>query len=480
MTNQESFDVAVIGAGPGGYSGAFLAADQGLSVCLIERYDTLGGVCLNVGCIPSKALLHVAEVIHEAKHLNQCGVTMSQPKINLDTLRKHKNDIVKQLTGGLAALAKQRKVTVIQGEAQFASPNSLTVQTTDKKTKTIHFKSAIIAAGSRSVSLPFIPEDKRIIDSTGALELPTNKGHLLVLGGGIIGCEMATVYNALGMKVTVVEMAKQIMPGADPDIVAPCQKMMAQRGIEFKLGTKVTQVKATKASLEVLLEGDQATKTAQKFDLMLVCVGRKPNGDQIGCEQAGINVNEQGFIKVDQYLRTNVPHIHAIGDICVGDFCGDPMLAHKAVPQGHLAAEVIAGKKHRFDARCIACVAYTDPEVAWVGLTETQAKAQGIAYETATFPWLANGRSLALGRKEGLTKLLVCSQTKHILGAAIVGTSAGDLISEVALAIEMGCDVEDLALTIHPHPTLSETVMLAAEMITGSITDLLIKKKKKT
>jgi dihydrolipoamide dehydrogenase len=477
MSNEENFfDVVVLGSGPGGYSAAFRAADLGLTVGLIERYDTLGGVCLNVGCIPSKALLHVAEVIHDAKELGSHGVSMGEPKIDLEKLRKHKSDVVSQLTGGLQALANKRKVTVIQGIATFASDHSFSINNNGKQS-TVGFKSAIVAAGSRSVSLPFIPEDDRIVDSTGALELPTNKGRMIVLGGGIIGCEMATVYQAIGMKVTVVEMIDQIMPGADPDIVAPCKKMMEKQGIEFLLTTKVTQVKATKACLEVTLEGEGASKDTQKFDMMLVSVGRRPNGDQLDCDKAGVIVDSRGFITVNKHLQTNIPHIFAIGDICAGNLCGDPMLAHKAVPQGHIAAEVIAGKKHHFDANCIASVAYTDPEVAWVGLTETDAKKQGIAYKKGVFPWMASGRSLALGRKEGLTKLLVCAETQRVLGAAIVGRSAGDLISEVALAIEMGCDVQDLALTIHPHPTLSETIMMAAEIIEGTITDLYMPKK---
>lgn len=467
-------DVVVLGSGPGGYSAAFRAADLGLNVALVERGNTLGGVCLNVGCIPSKALLHAAEVLNETKSMAGHGIDFGKPKIDITALKQWKEGIVGSLTQGLQGLAKQRKVTVVSGVGEFASDYSLSVATQDGAQE-ITFKHAIIAAGSEPVKLPFLPEDERIIDSTGALELNRTDGSMLVIGGGIIGCEMATVYNALGVNVTVVEMMDQIMPGADADLAKPCQKIMADRGTAFWLKTKVTGVEAKKDGLWVSFEGDHAPDKAQKFDQILVAVGRVPNGKLVGADKAGVNVDERGFIGVDKQLRTNVPHIFAIGDIC-----GNPMLAHKAVPEGRLVAEIIAGNDKRFfDAKCIPSVAYTDPEVAWVGVTETEAKEQGLPVEKAVFPWMASGRSLCFGRREGLTKLLVNTETHQVVGAGIVGRSAGDLISEVALAIEMGCDVEDLSLTIHPHPTLSETIMMAAEIFEGTITDLYMPKKKK-
>ncbi len=455
-------EVVVIGSGPGGYSAAFRAADLGKKVILVERDENLGGVCLNVGCIPSKALLHAAKVIDEANHMNDFGVQFGKPQIDLTKLREWKNSVVKKLTGGLKMLAKKRKVDVVRGKADFISPNEIKAGDT-----TIKFQQAIIAVGSEPVKLPFLPDDPRIMDSTGALELPDNKGSLLVLGGGIIGLEMATVYNALGVDITVVEMSDGLIPAADKDIVAPFFKRIQKRYKNIYLSTKVTKVEAKKDGLWVTFEGEAAPKEPQRFDRILSAVGRRPNGKTISAEKAGVNVDDRGFISVDKQLRTNVPHIYAIGDVV-----GQPMLAHKAVPEGRLAAEVIAGKKHYFDPRCIPSVAYTDPEIAWTGVTETDAKAQGINYGKGVFPWMASGRSLSTGRDEGLTKLLFDKDTHRVIGAGIVGPNAGELISEVSLAIEMGCDAEDIALTIHPHPTLSETVMLATEMFEGTITDL--------
>jgi len=455
-------DVVVIGSGPGGYSAAFRAADLGKKVALVERYDNLGGVCLNVGCIPSKALLHVAKVMDEAHHLSENGLDFGQPKIDLSKIRQWKDGVVKKLTGGLKMLAKKRKVEVVTGTAEFTSAHQLKVGD-----KTIDFQHAIIAVGSEPVKLPFLPDDPRIMDSTGALELPDNKGSLLVLGGGIIGLEMATVYSALGMEITVVEMMDGIMAGADKDIVAPLYKRLQKKYKNIFVSTKVTKVEAKKDGLWVTFEGENAPKEPQRFDRILSAVGRRPNGKNIAAEKAGVNVDDRGFIAVDTQMRTNVSHIFAIGDVV-----GQPMLAHKAVPQGRLAAEVIAGKKHYFEPMCIPSVAYTDPEIAWTGMTETELKAKGIDYGKGVFPWMASGRSLATGRDEGLTKMLFDKATHRVLGAGIVGPNAGELISEVSLAIEMGCDAEDIALTIHPHPTLSETVMLATEMFEGTITDL--------
>jgi dihydrolipoamide dehydrogenase len=473
MAKQMKADVVVIGSGPGGYTAAFRAADLGKQVILIERYPTLGGVCLNVGCIPSKALLHIAKVLDETQEMSHQGVAFGTPELDNTKMKDWKNSVIKKLTGGLAALAKQRKVEVVTGKAQFSGTHQLTVTTQDE-TVTIEFAQAIIAVGSESVSLPFIPEDPRIFSSTGALELADIKGNLLVLGGGIIGLEMATVYSALGVDVTVVEFMDQLIPGADADLVNILQKRMAKKGIKFLLKTKVTAMDAKQDGIHVTMEGLHATDTPLCFQQVLVCVGRKPNGGAIAADKAGVTVDARGFIPVDNQMRTNVAHIFAIGDVV-----GQPMLAHKAIPEGKVAAEVICGQKHYFDPKCIASVAYTDPELAWVGLTEKEAKERGVTYEKAVFPWAASGRALSMGREEGCTKLLFSPDSKRILGAGIVGVNAGDLISEAALAIEMCCDVEDIALTIHPHPTLSETIAQSAEMFEGTITDLYLPKKKK-
>jgi dihydrolipoamide dehydrogenase len=468
MSQEIKTEVVVLGSGPGGYTAAFRAADLGKKVILVERYASLGGVCLNVGCIPSKALLHAAKVIDEASHMADFGVSFGKPKIDIDKLRGWKDGIVKRLTTGLAGLSKQRKVEVVTGEGKFISANQLSVGG-----KIITFEQAIIAAGSQPVKLPFLPEDPRIIDSTGALELKSVEGDMLVIGGGIIGLEMATVYNALGAKVTVVEALDRLIPGADPDIVMPFHKRIAKQYQQILVSTKVTKVEAKKDGLWVTFEGASAPAKPQKFDRILVAVGRKPNGKLIGAEQAGVHVDERGFIPVDKQQRTNIPHIFAIGDIV-----GNPMLAHKAIPEGRVAAEVIAGMKHFFDPRCIPSVAYTDPEIAWVGLTEAEAKEQGVKYGKGVFPWAASGRSLSIGRDEGITKLIFDEETHRLIGAGIVGPNAGELIGEMALAIEMGCDAEDISLTIHPHPTLSETVAMASEVFEGTITDLYIPKKK--
>jgi dihydrolipoamide dehydrogenase len=473
MTKQIKADVVVIGSGPGGYTAAFRAADLGKHVVLVERFDTLGGVCLNVGCIPSKALLHVAKVTEEAREMDGLGVSFGKPKFDSKKIVAWKNKVVGKLTGGLAALAKQRKVTCVTGNAQFTSPKQLEITGADGKTQ-VDFEHAIIAVGSEAVSFPFIPEDKRIFSSTGALELADITGSLLVLGGGIIGLEMATVYAALGVDVTVVEFADQLMPGADTDLVNVLKKRLTKQGVKSLLKTKVTAMDATKDGIHVTMEGAHATTKPEVFKQVLVAVGRKPNGAAIAADKAGVNVDERGFIAVDKHMRTNVPHIFAIGDVV-----GQPMLAHKAIPEGKVAAEVIAGMKHSFDPTCIPSVAYTDPEIAWTGLTEREAKADGVDYEKAVFPWAASGRALSIGREEGMTKLLFCPKTKRILGAGIVGVNAGDLIAEATLAIEMGCDVEDIALTIHPHPTLSETIAQAAEMFEGTVTDLYLPPKKK-
>lgn len=473
MTKQIKTDVVVIGSGPGGYTAAFRAADLGKRVVLVERFESLGGVCLNVGCIPSKALLHIAKVLDEAHEMEDLGVSFGKPKLDSKKLVAWKNSVVKKLTGGLNALAKQRKVEVVVGKAKFSGANQLIVEGKEGET-TVDFEHAIIAVGSESINLPFIPEDKRIFSSTGALELADIKGNLLVLGGGIIGLEMATVYSALGVDVTVVEFMDQLIPGADADLVNVLQKRMTKKGIKFLLKTKVTAMDAKKDGIYVSMEGEHGTDKPLCFQQVLVAVGRKPNGGAIAAEKAGIKVDERGFIPVDKQMRTNVSHIFAIGDVV-----GQPMLAHKAIPEGKVAAEVICGKKHYFDPKCIASVAYTDPELAWAGLTEKEAKAKGIAYEKAVFPWAASGRALSMGREEGMTKLVFCPESKRLMGAGIVGINAGDLIAEPALAIEMGCDVEDIALTIHPHPTLSETVAQAAEIFEGTITDLYMPKKKK-
>ncbi len=465
-------DLAVIGAGPGGYTAAFRAADLGLKVALIDRNPTLGGVCLNVGCIPSKALLHAAKVISDAREIASHGIVFGEPRIELDKLRQWKGKVVGQLTNGLQALAKQRKVEIVTGDAVFSSAHTLTV-TTGAFTTKIEFKNAIIAAGSEPVRLPGLPyEDPRIMDSTGALALADIPGRLLVIGGGIIGLEMATVYAELGAEVTVVELMEGLMPGTDRDLVKPLEKRLKGLLNAIYVGTKVTAVTATTAALEVSFDGKGAPSNGA-FDRVLVAVGRRPNGSLLGLEHAGIALDARGFIATDKQMRTNVSHIFAIGDVTTG-----PMLAHKATHEGKVAAEVAAGHKAGFDARVIPSVAYTDPEIAWAGLTETQALAQGIEFNKAVFPWAASGRALSLGRSEGLTKLLF-DKAGRIIGAGIVGVNAGDLISEAALAIEMSCDAEDIGLTIHPHPTLSETVAMAAEMFAGTITDLYVPKSKR-
>lgn len=461
----------VLGAGPGGYTAAFRAADLGLKVTLIERWETLGGVCLNVGCIPSKALLHAAKVIDEAAGMGANGVNFAAPQIDLPKLRAWKSKVVARLTGGLTALAKQRKVEVVRGTGRFLSPHVIEVSSAGKVEK-LRFAQAIIAAGSEAISLPFLPKDPRIIDSTGALELAETNVRLLVIGGGIIGLEMACVYEALGAKVSVVELTTQLMPGCDPDLVRPLEKRLKARYEQILLGTKVTGVEARADALLVRFEGKEGA-SEQRFDRILVAVGRVPNGRAIGAEAAGVVVSERGFIPVDKQQRTNVAHIYAIGDVV-----GQPMLAHKASHEGKVAAEVAAGHKRFFDARVIPSVAYTDPEVAWVGLTETAAKAGGIAFEKGAFPWAASGRSLSLGRDEGMTKLLFDPATHRVLGGGMVGPNAGELIAEVALAIELGADAADIGLTIHPHPTLSETVCFAAEAFDGTLTDLYLPKKK--
>jgi len=465
-------EVLVLGAGPGGYTAAFRAADLDKQVVLVEKYASLGGVCLNVGCIPSKALLHVAKVISEAEEVASHGVAFAKPKIDIDGIRAWKESVIAKSTGGLSMLAKQRKVQVLQGIAKFTSPNHLTVETKDGR-KTISFDNAIIAAGSSVARIPGFPyDDPRIIDSTGALALQDVPKRMLIIGGGIIGLEMATVYDALGSKISVVELMDQLMPGADKDLVKPLHTRIAKRYEAIYLKTKVTKIEAQKNGLKVGFEGEQAPEP-QLYDRVLMAVGRRPNGRDIGTDAAGVIVNERGFIPVDIQMRTNVPHIYAIGDIV-----GDPMLAHKATHEGKVAAEVIAGHHAAFEPMTIPSVAYTDPEVAWMGLTETQAKAQNIVYEKVSFPWAASGRAGSVGRSEGATKVLLDPSTRRILGAGIVGVNAGELIAEAVLALEMGADMEDIGLTIHPHPTLSETLGFAAEMAEGTITDLLAPRKK--
>jgi dihydrolipoamide dehydrogenase len=466
-------DTLVLGAGPGGYTSAFRAADLGQRVVLVERYPVLGGVCLNVGCIPSKALLHAAKVITEAEEMSHFGITMSKPQIDINALRGWKESVIKKLTGGLTGLAKARKVQTVQGKGTFTSPNTVTVETPEGN-KTIAFKNAIIAAGSSVTRIPGFPyDDPRLVDSTGALELRQIPKRMLVIGGGIIGLEMACVYDALGSKVTVVEFADGLIPAADRDMVKPLHKRIEKRYEAIYLKTKVTRLEARANGLLAVFEGEQAPVEPQLYDMVLLAVGRRPNGKDIAAEKAGVIVNDRGFIPVDKQQKTNVPHIYAIGDIC-----GDPMLAHKATNEAKIAAEVIAGHKVAFDALTIPSVAYTDPEIAWMGVTETEAKAKGIPFEKASFPWAASGRALAMAREEGVTKLLWDPTTKRIIGAGIVGVNAGELLAETVLAMEMGADLEDLALTVHAHPTLSETPMFALEMGLGSITDLYIPAKK--
>jgi len=464
-------EVVVLGSGPGGYTAAFRAADLGKQVVLIEKYDNIGGVCLNVGCIPSKALLHTAQIINEAAEMSNHGVTFGKPKIDITKLAAFKNKVIGQLTGGLAALAKQRKVQIVTGVGKFTSPKTIEVSGKDGVT-TISFDDAIIAAGSSVMRIPGFPyDDERLIDSTGALELADVPKRLLVIGGGIIGLEMATVYDALGSKVSIVELSPGLIPGCDRDLVRPLEKRIKKRYENIWTSAKVTAIEAQKGGLMVSFKGKGVPET-DTFDKVLLSVGRSPNGKLIGAEAAGVTVNERGFIPVDKQQKTNVPNIYAIGDIV-----GQPMLAHKATHEGKTAAQVIAGMKSFFDAKTIPSVAYTDPEIAWMGLTEEQAKADGIDYEKGVFPWAASGRSLSIGRNEGLTKVLFDKTSHRILGAAMVGPNAGELIAEAVLALEMGADVEDIALTVHPHPTLSETFNFAAEVAEGTVTDIYIPKR---
>ena len=479
------YDVVVLGGGPGGYSAAFAAADEGLKVAIVEQYKTLGGVCLNVGCIPSKALLHNAAVIDEVKHLAANGIKYPAPEIDIDMLRGYKEKVIGKLTGGLAGMAKARKVDLIQGKGEFVGANHLEVKLTEGSQydgaltetgakKTIAFKNAIIAVGSRVVNLPFIPQDPRIVDSTGALELRQVPQKMLIIGGGIIGLEMGTVYSTLGARLDVVEMMDGLMQGADRDLVKVWEKMNAHRFDNIMTNTKTVAVEAKADGIYVSFEGEKAPKEPQRYDLVLVAAGRAPNGKFCGAEKAGVAVTERGFIEVDKQMRTNVPHIYAIGDVV-----GQPMLAHKAVHEGHVAAENCAGHKAYFDARVIPGVAYTDPEVAWVGVTEEIAKRDGIKITKSVFPWAASGRAIANGRDEGFTKLIFDAETGLIIGGAIVGTHAGDMIGEICLAIEMGCDAEDIGKTIHPHPTLGESIGMSAEVALGVCTDLPPQKKKK-
>jgi len=464
--------VVVLGSGPGGYTAAFRSADLGMNTVLIERYATLGGVCLNVGCIPSKALLHAAKVIDEANHAADIGIDFGAPKIDIGKLATFKNKVVGQLTGGLASMAKQRKVTVVQGVGKFISPNEIEVDTADGK-KLVRFEKCIIAAGSQAVKLPGFPwDDPRMMDSTDALLLQDVPKKLLVVGGGIIGLEMACVYEALGSQVTVVELLDQLMPGADPDLVKPLATRLSKRYAGIHLKVKVAKIEATKEGLKATFEGEKAPEP-QVYDRVLVAIGRSPNGKKIDADKAGVAVTDRGFIPVDKQMRTNVPHIFAIGDLV-----GQPMLAHKATHEGKVAAEVCAGQKSEFVARVIPSVAYTDPEVAWVGVTEGEAKAKGIKYGIGKFPWVASGRAIGIARTEGFTKLIFDETSHKIIGAGIVGVNAGDLICELALAIEMGCEAADIGLTVHPHPTLGESIGMAAEVYEGTITDLYIPKKK--
>jgi dihydrolipoamide dehydrogenase len=466
-------EMLVLGAGPGGYSAAFRSADIGMKTVLVERYGTLGGVCLNVGCIPSKALLHTASVMDEVKHLPDHGIKYGAPEIDIDKLRDFKDAVIKKLTGGLAGMAKARKVEVVTGVGSFLDPNHLEVVAADGGKRVVQFAKAIIAAGSEAVKLPFMPEDERIVNSTGALLLKRIPKRMLVVGGGIIGLELATVYSTLGTRIDVVELLDGLMQGADRDLVKVWEKVNAKRFDHVMLKTKTVGAKATKAGIEVSFEGEKAPKDPQVYDLVLVAVGRSPNGRKIGADKAGVAVTERGFINVDKQLRTNVPHIHAIGDIV-----GQPMLAHKAVHEAHVAAEAAHGEAAYFDARQIPSVAYTDPEIAWAGKTEEQCKAEGIKIGKAVFPWAASGRAIANGRDEGFTKLLFDETTHRVIGGGIVGTHAGDLISEVCLAIEMGCEPTDIGKTIHPHPTLGESIGMAAELFEGVCTDLPPAKKK--
>ncbi len=477
QAHDYDYDLVVLGSGPGGYTAAFRAADLGLKVALIERYPVIGGVCLNVGCIPSKALLHVGQVIDSAGHLGQHGVHFGKPEIELDGLRHFKEGVVGKLTGGLAGMAKKRKVDVLTGYGRFSGTHEISLEATadtpEPSPGSVTFNQCIIAAGSRVIRIPGIPwDDERVMDSTGALELQDIPERLLIIGGGIIGLEMACVYRALGSAVTVVEMLDHLMSGADPDLVQPLKKHLEKTGVEFLLSTRVAEVHATDQALSARFEGDDAPET-QPFDRVLVCVGRRPNGDVIDAEQADVDVDDKGFIAVDGQLRTNQPHIFAIGDLI-----GQPMLAHKASYEGKVAAEVAAGHKRAADARTIPSVAYTDPEVAWVGITEAQAKAQGLDVGIGKFPWAASGRALGMDRSEGSTKLIFDQNTKRVIGGGVVGMHAGDLIAEIGLAIEMGATAEDIGLTIHPHPTLSESVMMAAEMFEGTITDLYAPKRR--
>ncbi len=471
MSDKQA-QVVVLGSGPGGYTAAFRAADLGLTVILIEKEENLGGVCLNVGCIPSKALLHAAKVLDEASHSSEWGIEFSKPKIDINKLVGWKDGIINKLTGGLKALAKQRKVEIVKGFGKFISPKEIQVESADGQKIKVGFEHCIIAVGSKPVKLPFMPEDARIFDSTGALTLSQIPKNLLVLGGGIIGLEMATVYHQLGSKIDIVEFMAQLVNGADKDLAKVYQKFIEKKYNKIMLETKVVSVEAKKEGLFVKFEGKNAPAELVKYDGILVSVGRTPNGKLIDADKAGVNVDERGFIAVDKQQRTNVQNIYAIGDVV-----GQPMLAHKAVPEGKVAAEVISGLKHYFDPRCIPSVAYTDPEIAWVGVTEIQAQAQNIKYEKGTFPWAASGRSLSLGRDEGMTKVLFDEHHK-IIGCGMIGPNAGDLISEACLAIEMGADAEDISLTIHPHPTLSETIAMATEVFEGTITDLYMPKKK--
>jgi dihydrolipoamide dehydrogenase len=470
---DKTAEVLVLGGGPGGYTAAFRAADLGKKVILVERYPVIGGVCLNVGCIPSKALLHMSVILNETQEMADHGIAFGKPAIDLDKMRDYKNGVIKKLTGGLGALAKQRKVEVVTGYGKFTSANTISVMADDGSEQTIAFENAVIAAGSRVIKLPFIPhDDPRVMDSTDALELEEVPKRLLVIGGGIIGLEMAQVYDALGSKVTVVELGDTIIPGADKDLSRPLLKRIKKRYENVFLKSKVTHVEAAKGGLVVSFEGKDCP-AQDTFDRVLVAVGRTPNGKLIDAEKAGVAVNDWGFIEVDERQKTNVDHIYAIGDLV-----GQPMLAHKAVHEGKVAAEVICGLPSAFTPMGIPSVAYTDPEVAWAGKTEEQLKAEGVEYEKGVFPWAASGRSLSLGRDEGISKSLFCAKTHRLLGAGIVGPNAGELIAEAMLAIEMGADMQDIGLTIHPHPTLSETFAFAAEMAEGTITDLIAPKKK--